>query len=87
MDYYHFYQQYKDYFEILSIIKINCFSFAVIFFVAILVLDRSNASITIKILLLLYSPRLRLFFKKILGIFRLLLIIYRVDLKKIPSIS
>ena len=49
--------------------------------------DRFTISATTKILLLLYSLILKLFSKKISGIFKLLLTIYKVSLEKTSNIS
>ena len=52
------------------------------FFIALLALGKLRTNITMKIPFLLYNPILKPFFKKILEIFRLLLITFRVSLKK-----
>ena len=50
-------------------------------------LNKLNISTIIKILLLLYNLTLKSFFKKTLKIFRLLLIISRINLEKTPNIN
>ena len=87
MEYYHFFQQCKDYFETSSATKMNYTLFATSFLRGFINIKWAQYKRHLKVPFPSHSPTLKLFFKKTLKAHRFLLTVFEISLRRIHSIS